>query len=42
MTTLLVGVFGFFGMHTLLWLVRLGVGRIRGGHGAASRKEEGR
>ncbi len=30
MTTLLVGVFGFFGAHTLLWLVRLGVNRVRG------------
>lgn len=47
MTTLLAGVFGFFGLHTLLWLVRIGVDRIRGGAGghgsrAASRGEEGR
>lgn len=30
MTTLLVGVFAFFGMHTLLWLARVGVGGRRG------------
>ena len=47
MTTLLVGVFGFFGMHTVLWLVRLGVDRVRGGGsghgpGGGSGKEERR
>ena len=31
MTTLLVGVFTVFGAHTLLWMVRLGVDRVRGG-----------
>lgn len=31
MTLLLAGVFGFFGTHTLLWLSRLGIERVRGG-----------
>jgi cytochrome b subunit of formate dehydrogenase len=30
MTTLLLGVFGFFGVHDLLWLQRTLVGRLRG------------
>ena len=30
MTTLLLGVFGFFGLHDLLWLQRAIVGRLRG------------
>ena len=30
MVALLVGVFGFFGLHTLLWLQRSFVGRLRG------------
>ncbi len=30
MTTLLVGVFGFFGAHTLLWIARLTVNALRG------------
>ncbi|HEU5173747.1 MAG TPA: hypothetical protein VFT96_03260 [Gemmatimonadaceae bacterium] len=36
MTTLLVGVFAFFGMHTLLWLARVGVGGLRGRAPAAA------
>ena len=39
MTLLLLGVFGFFGIHALLWLQRTIVGRLRGefktGHGGA-------
>ena len=40
MTSLLVGVFGFFGLHGLLWMQRALVGRLRGefagaGHGGA-------
>jgi nitrate/TMAO reductase-like tetraheme cytochrome c subunit len=31
MTTLLVGVLGFFGMHTILWLVRTAIDALRGG-----------
>ena len=30
MTLLLLGVFGFFGLHALLWLQRTLVGRLRG------------
>lgn len=45
MTALLVGVLSVFGLHTLLWLVRLGVGRLRGeganGGGPASAQREG-
>ena len=38
MTALLLGVFGFFGVHDLLWLQRAIVGRLRGewGHGQTS------
>jgi len=39
MTGLLLGVFGFFGLHALLWLQRTLVGKLRGefkaGHGGA-------
>jgi cytochrome b subunit of formate dehydrogenase len=39
MTGLLLGVFGFFGLHDLLWLQRAVVGKLRGeftiGHGGA-------
>jgi nitrate/TMAO reductase-like tetraheme cytochrome c subunit len=31
MTTLLVSVWSFFGLHSVLWLVRLAVERVRGG-----------
>lgn len=34
MTTLLAGVFVFFGVHTLLWLVRSSIDRVRGGPAA--------
>lgn len=34
MTTLLAGVLGFFGIHTLLWLTRLAIDRARRGRGA--------
>ncbi len=34
MTALLVGVFGFFGSHTVLWLFRLARDRLRGRHAA--------
>jgi len=34
MTALLVGVMGFFAIHTGLWLLRSGVGRARGEHRA--------
>jgi hypothetical protein len=30
MTALLVSVFAFFGAHTLLWLQRIAIGRVRG------------
>jgi nitrate/TMAO reductase-like tetraheme cytochrome c subunit len=33
MTSLLVGVFLFFGTHTLLWLGRITLDRVRAGHG---------
>ncbi|HEY4485642.1 MAG TPA: hypothetical protein VI702_04880, partial [Nitrospiria bacterium] len=39
MTLLLLGVFSFFGLHTLLWAVRSGVARARGespGHGSGA------
>lgn len=42
MTTLLVGVFGFFGAHTFLWLIRLGIDRVRGrgaGRGGTFREQ---
>lgn len=32
MTALLVGVFSFFGLHTVLWLMRLTLNRLRGGN----------
>ncbi len=35
MTGLLLGVFGFFGLHDLLWLQRALVGKLRGEFGAA-------
>ena len=34
MTGLLLGVFGFFGLHDLLWLQRALVGKLRGEFGA--------
>lgn len=41
MTGLLLGVFGFFGLHDLLWLQRTLVGKLRGefrpGHGGSGR-----
>jgi len=38
MTALLLGVFGFFGLHDLLWLQRALVGKLRGEFGAAHHK----
>jgi cytochrome b subunit of formate dehydrogenase len=38
MTALLLGVFGFFGVHDLLWLQRALVGKLRGEFGAAHHK----
>ncbi len=38
MTALLLGVFGFFGLHDLLWLQRALVGKLRGEHVAAHDK----
>jgi cytochrome b subunit of formate dehydrogenase len=38
MTALLLGVFGFFGLHDLLWLQRALVGRLRGEWGAGHAK----
>lgn len=40
MTALLVGVFSFFGAHTLLWLTRLTIDRLRGGAAAQLPVEE--
>ena len=37
MTTLLVSIFSFFGLHTALWLVRLAIDRVRG----AGREDRG-
>ncbi|HEY7686907.1 MAG TPA: multiheme c-type cytochrome [Gemmatimonadales bacterium] len=34
MTTLLFGVLTFFGAHTILWLTRVAIDRVRGGRGA--------
>lgn len=34
MTSLLVGIFSFFGVHTVLWLIRLTIDRVRGGGSA--------
>jgi hypothetical protein len=34
MTSLLVSVWAFFGLHTVLWFVRLRIDRVRGRHGA--------
>jgi cytochrome b subunit of formate dehydrogenase len=39
MTGLLLGVFGFFGVHDLLWLQRAVVGKLRGEFAAAHAKE---
>jgi hypothetical protein len=38
MTALLVSVMAFFLLHTLLWLTRVAIGRMRGGgeHGGAA------
>lgn len=33
MTALLISVMAFFGLHTVLWLIRLGIDRARGGGG---------
>jgi nitrate/TMAO reductase-like tetraheme cytochrome c subunit len=41
MTSLLAGVFVFFGAHTILWLVRSSIARVRGGS-AALRPPSGR
>lgn len=38
MTALLLGVFGFFGLHDLLWLQRALVGKLRGEYGPAHKK----
>lgn len=38
MTALLLGVFGFFGLHDLLWLQRAIVGKLRGEYGPAPKK----
>ncbi|HEX7439105.1 MAG TPA: cytochrome c3 family protein [Caldimonas sp.] len=38
MTALLLGVFGFFGLHDLLWLQRALVGKLRGEFGPAHHK----
>jgi hypothetical protein len=40
MTALLVGVFGFFGVHTLLWLMRSTLDRLRGGGATATQEEQ--
>jgi hypothetical protein len=49
MTLLLLGVFGFFGLHTALWGTRLVIERFRGergesdsGGGAEANEEAGR
>ncbi|HUP06918.1 MAG TPA: cytochrome c3 family protein, partial [Caldimonas sp.] len=39
MTLLLLGVFGFFGVHDLLWLQRALVGRLRGEYAEAPAKD---
>jgi predicted CXXCH cytochrome family protein len=40
MTLLLLGVFGFFGLHDLLWLQRIIVGKLRGEFGPAPAKAD--
>ena len=40
MTALLLGVFGFFGLHDLLWLQRAIVGKLRGEFGPAPAKAD--
>lgn len=40
MTALLVGTFGVFGLHTLLWLIRLGAGAMRPREPAPPREVE--
>jgi hypothetical protein len=35
MDWLLIGVFAFFGVHTLFWLVRLSINKIRGTQGSS-------
>ncbi len=42
MTLLLLGVFGFFGLHALLWLQRTLVGRLRGEFKVAAFRTRGR
>jgi hypothetical protein len=40
MTLLLVGVFGFFGLHTALWGLRLVIDRRRGKNGETGSEDE--